>query len=50
VLVDEGLATATYTLDEALIDFQSALEELVRGGEWWGGRAGLGVDGCRYGL
>lgn len=38
VLVDEGLATATYTLDEALIDFQSALEELVSMGQGGGFR------------
>ena len=30
VLVDEGINVVTYTLDEALIDFQSAVEELVR--------------------
>jgi hypothetical protein len=29
VLVDEGINVVTYTLDEALIDFQSAIEELV---------------------
>lgn len=29
VLVDEGLASSSYTLDEALIDFGSALDDLV---------------------
>jgi hypothetical protein len=30
VMVDEGLTTTSYALDEALIDFGSALDDLVR--------------------
>lgn len=30
VLVTEGLTTTSYALDEALIDFGSALDDLVR--------------------
>jgi hypothetical protein len=29
VMVDEGLTTTSYALDEALIDFGSALDDLV---------------------
>jgi hypothetical protein len=29
LMVDEGLTTASYALDEALIDFGSALDDLV---------------------